>query len=274
MPFPTDSGTIPTSMQGGTLLADATDDHALHHRNIGTVINALPTVFGTTPGTNLFKSYVAGWFPLAVIYNGAGHGSLQAVVDAGTINNAVFGSMTATGGTIAGQIQNNGTVANGVYGTAQWTGGTLSPSVVSGSVIGSANILDGNVPERKIRMDQLSGTTLTSGTTASQTKVDIVGGSININLNVASNVMIHFSAAVSNSGVVPTFFTLLTDGAADSVWNDIAFINSASPGAAAFTAWRTGLAAGTHSWKMQWRTSGVGTLTLAAFEFIVQPFSQ
>ncbi len=147
MPFPTDNGTIPTSMSGGTLLADAIDDHAQAHRQIGTVVNNLSTALGTTPGTNILGLFIdaAGEFAPAVNASGV----FQDTMTGGTFNSMVFGTSqftggtigtaTLTGGTINGQVVNGGTIANGVYGTAQHTGGTLTTPVINGGTYGTIN---------------------------------------------------------------------------------------------------------------------------------------
>lgn len=230
-------------------------DHAGAHTNMSLAVIAIENTVGTTAGTNVLKNFNAGDFPVRM---NAG----------GTLQQAIAGTFTI----------NNGTFNNAVIGTPSIAGGTansftLGTPTIQGTVINTANIIDAAITERKMKLDQLAGTTLTTGTTNSQTKTDIVGGSVTCVVNVASNVLITTSLANSNTGAVPTYITLLTDGTADSVWNDIAFINSASPGGCSFTAWRTGITAGTHNWRIQWRTSGSGTLTLTAFELVVIPFA-
>lgn len=123
------SGTTQTdvTMLGGSFLA--TNDHSLSHRQLGSVVNQLPTVFGTTPGTNLFGAYTPGQLPLAE--NG------------GTIQKAFLGTFTYQAGTITGQIQNNGTIANGTYGTAFLQGGTISQAIFQ---LGTAGTLVLNNP--------------------------------------------------------------------------------------------------------------------------------
>lgn len=114
MPFPNDSGTIPANMQGTTLLADAIDDHSLMHRQVGTILNALPTTLGTTAGTNILKNITsAGQFAVSVN-------------SSNVLQQSLTGTLGMSAGSITGQISNTGTIANGVYGTATYQGGTAN----------------------------------------------------------------------------------------------------------------------------------------------------
>ncbi len=267
-----------TNPQGGSLLTNP--DHAGMHTSENNELVAIEQFLGTNSASNgVFSGYQAGWVPLAL-----SGGTPQTSLLHGTYPNATLGTPAITGGTytapvFAGNGTNSGTIANGVYnnanfGTSQWTGGTLAPSVVQGSVIGSANILDGNVPERKIRMDQLAGTVLTSGSTSSSGLAGIPGGSVTINFNVASNVMIYFSSLVFPSGGAAILYALYINGVKDTTWNDTNGAGGWNTQMNSFTAWRTGLAAGLGTFQMQWRIAGSGTASIQGFEFIVQPFSQ
>lgn len=244
-------------------------DHAGMHTSENNEIVALETFLGTNSGTNVFTGYLAGQFPFPV---NAG-GTLQTIINNGTFN-------SLKGGTFTGNIQQNGTFTNGVYnngtfGTSQWTGGTIAPAVVLGSVIGSVNILDGNVPERKIRMDQLATGTFVSFTGTSQALAGITGGSAVINFNVPSNAMIYCSMICTCNGGGGMLFALFNNGTKDTVWTDGGGWAS-TPGATgliSFSAWRTGFGSGLGTIQMQYRVTA-GTITISAFELIVQPFSQ
>lgn len=132
-PFPIDTGTVANTMQGTTLFTDPNETHSLNHRQIGSVINSLPTVFGTFPTTGLFSGYQTGWAPLA--FQG---GTLQAVISKGTINNGILGSPTITGGTLNSNIQNNGTINGGGINPNIGTFGTL---IVNNGTMGSTVVL-------------------------------------------------------------------------------------------------------------------------------------
>ncbi len=123
MPFPSDSGTIPTDMVGTTLLANPTDDHSLAHRQIGTVVNNLSTALGTTGGTNMLGLFIdaAGEFAPSVNSTMV----FQDVIAGGTANAMVIGTPAITGGT--GNAM--------TFGTPAITGGTTTASL---AIMGSA----------------------------------------------------------------------------------------------------------------------------------------
>ncbi len=134
MAFPGSIDAPDVTMQGTTLFTG--DDHALQHRQAGSSIVNIETFLGTNSGTNVFGGFTNGMQVVS-----AQSGTLGTLVTKGTINNGIFGSMTATGGTIAGQIQNNGTIANGVYGTSQMTGGTIGTAQIAGGTISTTTVL-------------------------------------------------------------------------------------------------------------------------------------
>jgi hypothetical protein len=111
MSFPSSIDAPDITMQGGSFVA--INDHAQDHRLLGSAVIQLENKVGIGAGSASLNQILVG--------QGAGTATW------GTVwNQANLGSMTATGGTITGQIQNDGTIANGVYGTATWQGGTIA----------------------------------------------------------------------------------------------------------------------------------------------------
>ncbi len=98
-------------MQGGSFLA--TNDHAQDHRQIGSVINAQVTVWGTTAGTNLLRGISAASDVLLTANSG---GTVSQTFNKGTANNFTLGSASSTGGTFN----------NPVIGTMNALGGTAN----------------------------------------------------------------------------------------------------------------------------------------------------
>lgn len=275
--WPSGTGTIPANAQGTTLLADTNgDDHSLAHRQIGSQINQLPTVFGSSPGTNILNPGIKNASDQLFALNSGG--TANQIITKGTANNMTMGSQSATGGTfsaptLAGQGTNNGTFSGGMYGTATFQGGTIGGTpTIQGTVIAGTNITDAAVIERKMKMDILGGTTLTSGSiTSAGALAGIPGGSVTINLPIAMNAMIYVSILVSTQSSPAPAYALFVDGNKDAVWQDGVGWNITEN---AFTAWRTGYAAGNHTWQMQWRNTGAGTTQISGFELVVVPYSQ
>ncbi len=185
MPWPSDTGTIPSNMGGTTLLADSSDDHGLMHREIGTILNALPTTLGSTSGTNLLRKVVNASDFLFVSNTG---GTAATVITKGTFNNSVIGTQSATGGTLSavtlsGQGTNSGTYSGGVYGTTTITGGTINSPVigtptidvinarVSGTGVGFGNAI---YPAEGTLVDSAGGT-LTADARAAQIYYSVQG---------------------------------------------------------------------------------------------------
>jgi hypothetical protein len=122
MSFPTTLDNLSTSMNGTTQLSDATLDHSLMHRNLGTAVNSIESFLGTNSGTNVFSGYTAGQQPLPI-----NSGTLGTTIAKGTINNSVLGTPSVIsgtigtaffqGGTLGGTITNNANINGGTYGT-------------------------------------------------------------------------------------------------------------------------------------------------------------
>lgn len=114
MAFPSTIESPDITMQGTTTLAG--DDHAQAHRVAGSAVIDIQNWLGTNSASNgLFNSYTAGQQPLPIK-----SGTLGTIISSGTINNGIFGSQSASGGTftaptLAGLGTNSGTILNGVY---------------------------------------------------------------------------------------------------------------------------------------------------------------
>ena len=256
--WPGNTGTISTAMNGTTrddtnVAPDGSDNHSLMHKQAGSILNGLPTVFGSTSGTNLLRNVAAASDQLLTANSG---GTLSQTFTKGTANNMVFGTPSITGGTANSQ--------------------TLGTPTVLGSVIGSANILNSNVPESKMRLDIAAGTT-SLGTFVVTSWIPIPGGTVTIVLPVASNALINFMSYFNYPSGGPAQFGLVTDATADAIWGtggNQSIKLAQAYGNAGFTAYRTGYASGTHNWVM-WAYIPSGTFSANGFamDFSVIPFA-
>lgn len=139
MSYPTDAGTLPTNMQGTTTLADATDDHALMHREIGSAVNALTVKVGLPAGTPALNQILvgsgAGTANWATVWNQANLGS--PTLTGGTINNAILGTPTIGSIIIPGTVSALGfsaAIAPGVGTLTDVAGGTLTVNAQLGNI--------------------------------------------------------------------------------------------------------------------------------------------
>lgn len=96
-----------TAAQGTSLLTSP--DHSQDHRMLGSAAGAIEAVLGTTSGTSIAKNFAAGDFASRINSSNV----LQQTLT-GTINNSVFGTLSATGGTYN----------SGVFGTPTLTLGS------------------------------------------------------------------------------------------------------------------------------------------------------
>ena len=197
MSWPSDSGTIPSDMQGTLILADPTDDHALMHRKSGTILNALPTVFGTTPGTNLLRGVANASDQLFSLNSG---GTANTMITKGTANNMIFGTPSVTGGTLVTPVINGGT-AGTLVGTA--TTNNLAANWLNVSNATAVKIGSESAPTAGQVLTATAGSAATwqaavgfatSGTqadsnTTSASLVDITGGSVSIVPTRTVNIM-------------------------------------------------------------------------------------
>jgi hypothetical protein len=236
-------------------------DHAGLHTDINDTVEAIQDTVGTTLGTNVLKDFAAGNFPIRRNASGA----IQETVSGGTINNSTLGTPTIIGATL-----NNAT-----FGTPAVTGGTatsitLTTPAFSAGAVNTADIADRAVTSRKIVFNRVAGTRSTGEvTTASGSLVELTGGSVQVIADVASDIWINFSAIAYGDGGAPQF-TLVINGTADNTWNDFGGWFSSATTLGGFTARRLGFAAGTHTVRMQWRTSA-GTSHASRIELIAYP---
>lgn len=126
-PSATDAFTNPA----GTSL-QSSPDHAQQHSDVNDLGEAIEAVLGTTGGTSVLRSFVAGNFAARINSSGV----LQQIVS-GTINNSTLGTPSITGGTISNTTLNSLTL-----GTPSITGGT-----VASAVIGATNLISFNSPQ-------------------------------------------------------------------------------------------------------------------------------
>lgn len=128
-------GTAQLPNVSGTFTLDGTvggADHALVTTNINTAAIALENVLGTTAGTSVISSFLAGQTALPIQ-----SGTLGTTIAKGTINASVFGTPAITGGTYN----------NGVFGTPSLIGGTHNNVVmgtpqINGGTVGSTTVLN------------------------------------------------------------------------------------------------------------------------------------
>ena len=267
--------TYPTTKQSftnpaGTQTLDS-PDHAGQHSDINDTVEAIQDTIGTTAGTSMLQHFAAGQF--AVRATGvAAIGTLVQTLVGGTINNNTIGTPAITGGTVNAIT---GTANNMVLGTPAITGGTMNNAVFgtptfSAGAVNTADIADRAATSRKLVFNRAAGTRSTGEvTTISGSLVELTGWSVQVIADVASDLWIHFSAIAYGEGGVP-LFSLIINGTADNTWNDFGgwFGNATQLGG--FTARRLGFAAGTHTVRMQWRTSA-GTSHASRIELTAYP---
>jgi len=116
------STTYPGTLQtftdpSGTSPLASGPDHAQLHTDVNDTLEATQTTLGTTAGTSVLKNFAAGDFPSRINSSGV----LQQTIE-GTLNNAVLGSPTTTGGTINSSLIKTKTIGSAVYqGTVSGT---------------------------------------------------------------------------------------------------------------------------------------------------------
>lgn len=277
--WPSGNGTVADGMQGTSLFTDPNETHSTNHRQIGTIVNSLTTVFGTTAGTGLFAGYAVGQLPLPIQ-----SGTLGTLITKGTINTSVIGTSQFTGGTVgttnliggtlAGQIQNNGTVTNGVYGTALYLGGTannqtLGTPTLLGSVINTANIVTGAATN----VIGTQGTALNqTGTTQDPTFTPITGGTVTL-ITSGSACLITGAAALGlNSDGLKCALSLALDGT--QVMYSYGNAGAANGETSIAVNYYGIPSAGTHSWTLGVALESPGTFTIQTFSLLAMEFKK
>jgi len=128
-------------------------DHAGLHTNINDTVEELQDTVGTTGGTNVLKSFVAGDIPVRSDTSNVLQTNVSGTMDvlAGTFDNGVFGTPAITSGTVDNVVVGTPAIVGGTYddavlGTPAITGGTIDNAVIGTSAItGGTIILDNNV---------------------------------------------------------------------------------------------------------------------------------
>jgi hypothetical protein len=115
-----------TTVAGTTLVADA--DHANMHVVVQNAATAIEGVIGTTAGTSIAKNFSAGDFAARINSSNV----LQQRVS-GTVDNAILGTPSISGGTITSLIGTS-QITGGTVGTAQVTGGSITASNLIGYI--------------------------------------------------------------------------------------------------------------------------------------------
>lgn len=156
MGFPATIESPDVTMQGTTALA--TDDHAQAHRVAGSAVIDIQTFLGTNAGTNVFKNYLSGWFPLAIVYTAGGQGTFQTIIASGTINNSVFGTPAITGGTASSQ-----------------TLGTPVIDIINARTAGTGVIFGNSMLPAQGSLTDSAGGTLTADARAAQIYYSVMG---------------------------------------------------------------------------------------------------
>lgn len=197
MAWPNDNGTIPSNMSGTTLLADGSDDHSLMHREAGTILNALPTTFGSTSGTNLLRGISAASDQILTANSG---GTASQTISKGTFNNILANNITIGTPTINvwnGWVQANevgtmlGTLsANGIITGTLQVGATASNKYDKGDKI---NFTQGGTNMYGYVYSIPSGTTL------------LITGGTDYQLGTTAVTSLQYSKAQSPNGFPGTF---------------------------------------------------------------------
>ena len=102
MAYPSSIDTDTVSAGSSTL---SSPDHSTRHNTMGSAMIAIETVLGTTNGTSVLKNFAAGDFASRINSSNVLQQALQ-----GTINNAILGTPSITGGTTTSQIINTATL--------------------------------------------------------------------------------------------------------------------------------------------------------------------
>lgn len=198
-------------------------DHALQHTNVNGAVTAIETVLGTTAGTSVLKSFSAGQFPARI----NGSNVLQQRVS-GTVDDAILGTPSITGGTISSSVYNNGT-----FGTPSITGGTATNIVLPGQTIGTSRITD------------FSSTATTAA--------ELLSGTIILGSNTSGNVNIWASVgaeAASGYGAILSRGTLNLAGLAGT-----SGVIGGGKGNISIVFRETSLSAGTYAYSLKVRVS-------------------
>jgi len=189
MAWPGDLGTISTAMVGTTRddtasTPDGSDDHALMHRKEGSILNALPSVFGTSNGTNVLRNIASASDSLAAINSG---GTLLELVTGGTANNMIFGSPSVTGGTYN----------SGIFGTP-------SVDIISARNGGTGVGFGNSIYPAEGTLVDVAGGTLTADARSAQIYYSVMGTApgnrtISTPLNISSYQQLTYAFKTSGS---------------------------------------------------------------------------
>jgi len=213
-------------------------------------INNVTTLTGTA---QLLSLENAGIQKAAVQQDGAWIGP-----SAGTASASQHAFPTGTGNLVsvdATQTLTNKTIDGlsntFVYGTPVSTGTTNSAGV-------STALARTDHVHQDVVLQTAAGRVTANQTTTSATLVDLTGATVTITTITGSKVLVNASFATSNNATLGANNTivLVVDGAVDSGCTQALPALSAAAQGGAFCRLVTGLAAGSHTFKLQWDTSG------------------